>query len=83
MVSSNRERARYYRVSGEDMKESFLKRVLREKIVDTRKYRYTLQETCLFTDIVRLPIEYLDTPKAYEPWEVVCSYAKQITVYDE
>ena len=64
------------------IKELFLKRVLKEKIVDTRKYRYTLQETCLFTDIVRLPIEYLDTPKAYEPWEVVCSYAKQITAYD-
>ena len=65
------------------MKESFLKRVLREKIVDTRKYRYALQETCLFTDIVRLPIEYLDTSKAYEPWETVCSYVKQITVYDK
>ena len=59
------------------MKEDFLKRVLREKIVDTRKYRYTLQETYLCTDIVRLPIEYLDTPKAYEPWELVCSYVKQ------
>ena len=65
------------------MKEEFLKRVLKEKIVDTRKYRYTLQETCLFTDIVRLPIEYLDTPKAYEPWERVCSYVKQINVYDK
>lgn len=64
-------------------REAFLKRVLDEKIVDTRNYRYTLQETCLFTDIVRLPIEYLDTPKVYEPWEVVCSYAKQKTVYDE
>ena len=65
------------------MKEDFLKRVLSEKIVDTRKYRYTLQETCLFTDIVRLPIEYLDTSEAYEPWETVCSYVKQITVYDK
>ena len=65
------------------MKEAFLKRVLREKIVDTRKYRYTLQETYLCTDIVRLPIEYLDTPKAYEPWEVVCSYVKPITIYDK
>ena len=65
------------------MKEDFLKRVLNEKIVDTRKYRYTLQETCLCTDIVRLPIEYLDTTKAYEPWETVCSYVKQITVYDK
>ena len=65
------------------LREAFLKRVLSEKIVDTRKYRYSIQETCLFTDIVRLPIEYLDTPKAYEPWEVVCSYAKQMTVYDK
>ena len=65
------------------MKESFLKRVLREKTVDTRNYRYTLQETCLFTDIVRLPIEYLDTNKAYEPWELVCSYVKHNTVYDK
>ena len=60
------------------MTYEFLKRVLREKIVDTRKYRYTLRETYLCYDIVRLPIEYLDTPKAYEPWELVRSYVKPI-----
>lgn len=64
------------------LSESFLKRVLNEKVVDTRRYRYALQEGWLFTDIVRLPIEYLGTTKVYEPWEVVCSYANQKTIYD-
>ena len=66
------------------IKDAFLKRVLDEKIVDTRRYRYTFQEYCLTTDIVRLPIEYLDTPKAYAQWEweVVCSYVKHNTAYE-
>ena len=51
--------------------------------MDTKKYRYVVKETCLCKDIIRIPKEYIGTMKVYEPWEPVCSYVKQITVYDK
>ena len=64
------------------IKESLLKKVLENGWVDTRKYRYVVKDNCLCKDIIRIPKEYLGTMKVYEPWETVCSYVKQITVYD-
>lgn len=57
------------------MTKKFIKRIIKEGIVDTKKYRYVLQENIhtMELEIQRIKIEYLDTDKAYkkEYWETV------------
>lgn len=53
------------------MKKEFVKKVMRELIVDTRKYRYICADFCDRSEIRRLPIEYLDTTAALDGWETV------------
>ena len=55
------------------MKKEFWERVKRERIVDTRKYRYIIDEDIRLERplIKRLPIEDLDTTSAIDGWEVV------------
>lgn len=52
-----------------NLTKKFLEKVLHDRIVDTKKYRYRINEStgC----IERIPIEYLDTTKALEGWEQV------------
>lgn len=57
------------------MNSNFYDRVIREQIVDTKKYRYIAKE-CHGVDeqwieIQRLPIESLDTTAAIDGWETV------------
>ena len=49
------------------------KRILGKRIVDTRKYRYVLDDDVRLERplIKRLPIEDLDTTAAIDGWEVV------------
>ena len=49
------------------MKKEFIEKVLRDGIVDTKKYRYTLKDG----NIMRLLLIYLDTTEAIDSWEVV------------
>ena len=53
------------------MKKSFIEKVIRENIVDTRSYRY--HAVCLpdRLEIRRLPIASLDTTDAINGWETV------------
>lgn len=48
-----------------------IKRVLRETIVDTRRYRYYLQATVDRIVVLRTRIENIGTTAALDPWEVV------------
>ena len=54
------------------MKKEFWERVKRERIVDTKKYRYVLDTDIRLERplIKRLPIEDLDTTAAIDGWEV-------------
>ena len=57
------------------MTKAFIDRVLKERIVDTRNYRYIVAE-CYNVDeawgeIRRLPINDLDTTAAIDAWETV------------
>ena len=63
------------------IKDEFLKNVLKKGWIDTRRYRYVVKDNGLYKDIIRIPKEYLGTMKVYEPWEPVCSYVNQITIY--
>lgn len=49
------------------MKKTFIERVIRESIVDTRKYRYIVKDG----KIMRLPIKDLGTTVAINGWEDV------------
>lgn len=53
------------------MKKEFVEKILRERCIDTAKYRYTVKEYPDHMDILRLPLEYLDTTAAIDGWEVV------------
>ena len=53
------------------MKKEFVEKVMRELIVDTRKYRYICADCCDHSEIRRLPLEYLDTTAALDVWETV------------
>lgn len=59
------------------MTNSFVNRVLNERIVDTRKYRYVVKErydyVSQWLEIRRLPIIDLDTTAAIDGWETVYS----------
>lgn len=51
------------------MTNQFLKRVVDESIIDTRKYRYTYNAGN--GNIERLPLEKLNTTGSITDWEVV------------
>lgn len=57
------------------MTKGFVTRVLNERIVDTRKYRYVVVEcydhASQWLEIHRLPISDLDTTAAIDGWETV------------
>lgn len=53
------------------MKKDFIERVKREGIVDTKGYRYVVDNEN--GQIKRLPLEDLDTTAAIDSWEVVAS----------
>lgn len=57
------------------MKKSFIEKVIREGIVDTKKYRYVFRIEYGTEEqkavIERIPINYLDTTAVFEPWERV------------
>ena len=53
------------------MKKEFIKRIKRELIVDTRKYRYRGWNVEGEFIIQWLPIDYLDRPAAIGGWKTV------------
>lgn len=53
------------------MTTNFEQRVIREGIVDTRKYRYICKDYADRREIKRLPIDDLDTTAALDGWETV------------
>lgn len=57
------------------MNQAFRERIMREGIVDTKKYRYATKERrndrIQFIEIRRIPIEYLDTTASLSEWELV------------
>jgi 2-iminoacetate synthase ThiH len=57
------------------MTKALMLRVLRESIVDTANYRYTIREAHdergQWLEFIRLPIKALDTTAALDGWEVV------------
>lgn len=59
------------------MKKEFAEKVMRELIVDTRKYRYICADCCDRSEIRRLPLEYLDTTAALDGWETVQVIGKE------
>lgn len=56
------------------MTKAFFERVKREKVIDTRKYRYILDDVVGKTPCIkRLPIGDLDTTAAIDGWETVAT----------
>ena len=53
------------------MKKEFIERVIREHIVDTRKYRYIYQIDGDVACIKRIERFLLGTTAVYDRWEVV------------
>ena len=53
------------------MKKEFIEKVIRERCVDTAKYRYAVKEYPDHMDIVRLPLVDLGTTAAIDGWEIV------------
>ena len=57
------------------MKQSLINRTIRERIVDTTKYRYVAKDMCddkeAWLEIWRLPLDLLDTTGAIDGWETV------------
>jgi len=51
------------------MTNQFLKRIISESAIDTKKYRYTYNDGN--GNIERLPLEKLNTTYALTDWEVV------------
>lgn len=49
-----------------NLTKKFIEKVLHDRIVDTKNYRYRVNESTGY--IERIPIEYLDTTKALEGW---------------
>lgn len=58
------------------MTKNFVERIIREGIVDSRKYRYTCFENFGEIIIKRIPLIYLDTTAVYDGWE----YVKRISL---
>lgn len=56
------------------MTKAFVEKIKREKVVDTRKYRYILEENVDKTPCIkRLPKIDLDTTAAIDGWETVAT----------
>lgn len=53
------------------MTKRFFEKIMNKRVVDTREYRYMIDER--EGAIVRLRIEYLDTTRALNEWETVKS----------
>ena len=53
------------------MTKRFFEKIMDKRVVDTREYRYMIDER--EGAIVRLRIEYLDTTRALDEWETVKS----------
>ena len=53
------------------MKKEFIEKVIRERCIDTAKYRYMVKDYPDHTDIIRLPFSWLDTTAAIDGWEIV------------
>ena len=56
------------------MKKEFIERVIRERVVDTRKYRYVCHFGWTHASIRRMERRVLGTTAAYDRWEVVKEY---------
>lgn len=56
------------------MTKKFEKKVITDKIVDTRMYRYIYETYADRAEIQRLPIGYLNTTKSISGWETVKIY---------
>ena len=50
------------------MRRSFYEKVKKYGTVDTRKYRYVLED---FGNVARLPIKYLDTTEEIDGWKII------------
>ena len=50
------------------MRRTFYEKVKKYGSVDTRKYRYVLED---YGNVARLPLEYLDTTRAEDGWEII------------
>lgn len=57
------------------MKKEFIERVIRERVVDTKTYRYIVKDcydaTEQWAEIRRLPLADLNTTAAIDGWETV------------
>lgn len=53
------------------MNKNFKNRVIKERIVDTKNYRYCVIEEGNQLLIKKLPIEYLGTTQAINGWKIV------------
>lgn len=51
--------------------KKFIDRVMSKGSVDTKKYRYRINERGGYAEIIRLPLCQLDTTAAFDGWEVV------------
>jgi len=66
------------------MKKEFIEKVLRERIVDTKQYRYVAKVKDGKQYINRLPVADLDTTAAIDGWETVWSEKmKQYRIKDD
>lgn len=54
------------------LSDNFVARVISERIVDTRRYRYIIKEhRCGYAEILRINLDYLGTTKSINGWKVV------------
>lgn len=53
------------------MTKTFENRIIRERSVDTKTYRYILVDTATTREIRRIRLDYLDTTAAIDGWELV------------
>lgn len=60
-----------------NFRKKFLEKVFHDRIVDTKQYRYRVNESTGY--IERIPIEYLNTTKALEGWELVENLSDLLT----
>lgn len=55
------------------LNNELIQHVISERIVDTRRYRYTIRERLSdgYAEILRIPLNYLGTTKSINGWKVV------------
>lgn len=56
------------------MKKAFEQKVIRERIVDTKNYRYRMVERGYHQYMERIELTKLDTTAAITDWEIVKEY---------